>query len=269
MGINRLKAEWPAPASVQAFTLTRAGGMSAAPFLSMNFATHVGDCPDHIQANRTHLYETLKLDFPHLKFQWLNQIHGCDVSVNPDCVQVKEADAIYFNEGNKVAVVQTADCVPIFLCSESGDEVALIHAGWRGLLGDVLGGMFGHVSSDVITNTMAKFSCPRNKILAHIGPAICSQHYWVGEDVKNNFIRKDPSHKKSFYPYKTAKSSEPQNLWHFNLYAVAKQILRSSGVHAIYGAHYCTFEQSSLFYSVRKKTITGRNAHLIWINEPS
>src|SRR6218665_2816907 len=43
---------WPAPPGVHALCTTRTGGVSAAPYDSLNLGDHVGDSPDAVQANR-------------------------------------------------------------------------------------------------------------------------------------------------------------------------------------------------------------------------
>ena len=139
-----LRAEWQAPPSVQALTLSRIGGVSADPYSSMNGATHVGDQSLHVAHNRQLFIESLKQHNPLLEFQWLDQVHGSQVLVNPSCRQLEVGDGIYLNQPNKVAVVQTADCVPIFLCAQNGEEAALIHAGWRGLVGGILAKALGN-----------------------------------------------------------------------------------------------------------------------------
>ncbi|NIA27974.1 MAG: multi-copper polyphenol oxidoreductase, partial [Desulfobulbaceae bacterium] len=68
--------------------------------------------------------------------QLLNQVHGtravrigsADFDGGPP-----EADAVIADRSADICVVRTADCLPILLCSVDGQEIAAIHAGWRGL----------------------------------------------------------------------------------------------------------------------------------------
>lgn len=255
--LHFLKAQWQAPASVQALTLARVGGVSADLYSSMNCATHVGDQPLHIAHNRVQLTETLKQQNPSLEFQWLDQVHGHRVLVNPHCRQLEVGDAIYLNQPNKVAVVQTADCVPIFLCAQNGEEVALVHAGWRGLAGGIL------------AKTLENFFSPKQAIQAFVGAAICRDHYWVGDEVRDQFVSQRTILHKAFFLKKKsiadAEDTHGRSLWYFDLYRASAFYLRALGIHQITFSGYCTYEHHRLFYSVRRKGITGRNAHLIWL----
>jgi polyphenol oxidase len=254
--VHFLKAQWQAPPSVQAMTVVRIGGGSADPYGSMNCAVHVGDQPLHVEYNRGQLINVLKQQNPLLEFQWLDQVHGNRVLVNPGCGQLEVGDAIYLNQPNKVAVVQTADCVPIFLCAQNGEEVALVHAGWRGLAGGIL------------AKTIDNFYSPTFAIQAFIGAAICREHYWVGDEVRDQFISQNTVLHKAFaLKEKAAVGAEAHraSLWYFDLYRASAFYLKALGIHQITSSGYCTHEHHRLFYSVRRKSITGRNAHLIWL----
>ena len=51
--------DWPAPARVKALITTRGGGVSRAPFDSLNLGDHVGDVPEDVAANRALLRKYL------------------------------------------------------------------------------------------------------------------------------------------------------------------------------------------------------------------
>ncbi|PCJ32767.1 MAG: hypothetical protein COA90_02230, partial [Gammaproteobacteria bacterium] len=68
--------DWPAADTIRAFSTTRLGGISAAPYDSLNLGLHVGDNADTVQANRNQLIQDLNLpEAP----RWLDQIHGTHV----------------------------------------------------------------------------------------------------------------------------------------------------------------------------------------------
>jgi YfiH family protein len=71
------------------------------------------------------------------------------------------------------AVVTIADCVPVFVAHPSGD-VAVVHAGWRGVAGNIL--------PAVIERLVGAWR-DRADVLVHLGPAICGRCYEVGPDV--------------------------------------------------------------------------------------
>ena len=68
-----LEPDWPAPANIHAATTLRTGGVSQAPFSSLNPAAHVGDDPDRVRQNRQIIREMLDLPAEPV---WLDQIHS-------------------------------------------------------------------------------------------------------------------------------------------------------------------------------------------------
>ena len=51
-GLPFFQAEWPAPANVKTLVSTRNGGVSQAPYSSLNVGGHVGDRPENVTRNR-------------------------------------------------------------------------------------------------------------------------------------------------------------------------------------------------------------------------
>ena len=86
--------------------------------------------------------------------------HGFDEG-DAIIVSRKESDGVAFG-------IRTADCLPIMCVTNT--EIALIHAGWRGLANGVIG------------KTLASLSNHEN-LRVLIGPAACFSCYEVGEEV--------------------------------------------------------------------------------------
>ena len=78
-----------------------------------------------MQANREKLVAELSLA---QQPDWLTQTHSTDVVVLEE-TENRDADAAITRSSQHVAVVLTADCLPVLLSSQAGDEVAAIHAG--------------------------------------------------------------------------------------------------------------------------------------------
>jgi polyphenol oxidase len=76
--IDSITPDWPAPARVKALQTTRQGGLSPAPWASLNLGDHVGDLPARVAGNRRQLRAFLPAE-P----LWLNQVHGI-VAVDAD-----------------------------------------------------------------------------------------------------------------------------------------------------------------------------------------
>ncbi|MBC7008540.1 peptidoglycan editing factor PgeF [Pseudoalteromonas sp. BZK2] len=239
-----IKPAWTAPNTVSALSTIRQGGVSVAPFDSFNVGLHVGDDEQAVLANRALL--TNQLPNPAV---WLNQTHSSDVIVideKSDLSQVRAADALYTRLVKQPLAIMTADCLPVLLCSSSGDEVAAVHGGWRGL------------AQAILANTVSHFQAPANDIIAWLGPAIGPSQFEVGQEVKDSFCLQNPVHQQAF----TAKHEK----YMADIYLLARQQLAQLGVVKIYGGEYCTVTDKSQFFSYRRDGQTGRMASLIWRN---
>ncbi len=243
-GPEWLQPEWPAPAAVRAAATTRIGGVSAAPFHSLNLAGHVGDDERAVSENRSGLVQTLGLP---AEPRWLNQVHGCDVAAIPSCDSF-DADAAWSDRPGDVCVVMTADCLPLLMCNSAGTGVAAVHAGWRGLC------------DGVIEAALSRFSVPSGDLMAWLGPAIGPRAFEVGGEVREAFVRRDKEAEEAFV-------AGEQGKWLADLFALARMRLRKAGVEAVYGGGLCTYSDEERFFSYRRDGVTGRMASLIWIEE--
>ncbi len=121
-----------APVACRVVFTDRHGGVSAPPFDSLNLADHVGDTTGAVAGNRTRLAARLGLAGPD-RWVWLHQVHGAAVvDVDGPPPAPPEADAAVTTVPGLPLVVLTADCAPLALVA--GDAVAVVHAGWHGLL---------------------------------------------------------------------------------------------------------------------------------------
>ena len=128
--------DWPAPANVRALCTTRVGGVSQGLWASLNLASHVGDDPLAVAANRGLLQRHLPA-----APVWLAQVHGTgviDPATHVHSAEPPEADAARTCALRTPCAVLTADCLPVLFCDEAGSVVAAAHAGWRGLAAGVL-----------------------------------------------------------------------------------------------------------------------------------
>ena len=239
--------DWPAPACVRSLVTTRNGGVSTAPFDSMNLADHVEDDPEAVRANR----ERLRAHLP-AEPCWLRQVHGTRVVEAGTAAAPEQADACVARRAGKVCVVMIADCLPVLLCDRAGTTVAAAHAGWRGL------------SAGVLERTVAAMGCAPCELLAYLGPAIGPQAFEVQVDVLEAFAQTHP-HARACFQAKPTVAGTPRK-WLADLYGLARQRLNSAGVRAIYGGDRCTFSEPATFYSHRRDGRTGRQAALIWLD---
>lgn len=233
---------WPAPARVRALSTTRAGGVSVAPYDSLNLGTHVGDDPARVAANRAQVRRIVPSEPA-----WLNQVHGTAVVDAASVASVQDADASVSRTPGAVCVVMTADCLPVLLCDRAGSVVGAAHAGWRGLHGGV------------IEATVAAMQVAPADVIAWLGPAIGPTAFEVGDEVRAAFVATDAIADAAFKP-----AGQPGK-WLADIYLLARQRLAALGVTAVYGGDCCTVSESRRFFSYRRDGVTGRMASLVWL----
>jgi len=158
-------------------------------------------------------------------------------------------DASYTREPGAVCVVMTADCLPLLITNAAGDEVAAVHAGWRGL------------ANGAVENTLRRFRTAPAELLVWLGPAIGPEHFEVGEEVREAFCAFEPRASEAF-----AATAAPGK-YMADIFLLARQRLQHFGVEQVYGGGVCTFSDAEQFYSFRREPVTGRMASLIWIEK--
>jgi YfiH family protein len=239
-----IRADWPVPANVHAFTSSRRGGFSTGNYASLNLADHVGDDPQHVAMNREQMRDALGLpEEP----RWLTQAHGDTVVCADEIAAPVEADAAWTDSPNVVCAVLTADCLPVLFCTKDGSHIAAAHAGWRGLCAGILEQTVDHFLAVAIDPA---------EILVWLGPAIGPDAYEVDSTVHEKLLSRSPACESSFVP------TRPRH-WNLDLYCAAQALLEPLGVMDFSGGEFCSFSQQR-FYSHRRLAPTGRQASLIW-----
>lgn len=266
-----LVPDWPAPAGVNAVFTTRAGGVSALPFDTMNLGSHVGDLPASVAANR-HL---LKMATGAERAVFLNQVHGTRVErLDPNTPDGQPADACITVHRKLACTVMVADCLPVLLTSLDGTRVAAAHAGWRGLAGsgDAAGqGVIESVYESFSALAQYRHAQAATKIIAWLGPCIGPAAFEVGEEVRAAFAARQPQAAGCFTAIGPGK-------YLADLPALARLRLQALGVTQVYGndgsAPWCTVANPSRFFSHRRDAgipgngfgTTGRMAACIWLD---
>ncbi len=245
--------QWEVAARVGALMSTRAGGVSQAPWDSLNLGMAVGDDPAAVAENRRR-FTALTGAQP----LWLRQVHGCAV-VHADAARLvaeaPQADAAWTDEPGVACVVQVADCMPVLLAAPGGRAVAAAHAGWRGLAGGVVEAALAAVC------TVAR--CDPSQVSAWLGPCIGPRRFEVGADVLQAFHQTPDS--ADARQFKVGAPSDGAPRWLANLPQLARERLTRAGVQRVSGGTWCTVEQRSRFFSYRRDGVTGRLAAAIWI----
>lgn len=221
---------------------TRIGGVSTPPYEQLNLGDHVNDAPAHVIKNRALLSTRLNLPAEPL---WLQQVHGTTVVNAANVATNISADAAFTNQNNVVCSVLTADCLPVFFCTEDGVAVAVAHAGWRGL------------AAGILQATVKSLNTNPEKIICWLGPAIGPKVFEVGSEVREAFVAEQSTSAAAFI-------QTGDNHWLADIYALARIKLGSVGVTQVSGGGECTYTDVERFYSYRRDGITGRMASLIW-----
>jgi len=128
------------PQGTGALMTTRVGGVSSAPFDSLNLKAQTADPLDQIAVaeNRRRFATTLGATPV-----FLDQVHGTRVvrltaaHLSPDA-GIEQADASISTVPGIACTVMVADCLPVLFATRDGRAVGAAHAGWRGLAGGVL-----------------------------------------------------------------------------------------------------------------------------------
>lgn len=245
MKLPALVPEWPVPGRVRAFCTLRTGGVSDAPYASLNLATHVGDAAASVRENRRRLRTELSLPGEPL---WLEQVHGTRVldADEAGTAKLAPADAAITRQSNRVLAVLVADCLPVLLATRTGDAIGVAHAGWRGL------------AAGVIERAVEALRSPPAQLQAWLGPAISAAHFEVGFEVRTAFVSRHAEAAACF-------SANAHGRWQCDLAGLARQRLEALGVYSIHDSALCTASDAQRFFSYRRDRHTGRIAALLWI----
>jgi YfiH family protein len=230
------------PPGVRAVSTFRLGGVSAGRYESLNLGDHVGDDPSRVAENRRRLAAAAKLPAEPC---WLTQVHGSAVADLDLPGFPGPADAAVTRQPGRVCAILTADCLPIIVAAQSGETVAAVHAGWRGL------------AAGVIESAVRAVGLPSNQLQAWLGPAIGPENFEVGDEVRSIFVSSDERTEPAF-------RLNHRGRFMADLGFLARQQLKQLGILRVYGSSDCTYADSQRFFSHRRDGLTGRQATLIW-----
>jgi YfiH family protein len=230
---------------------TRRGGVSPAPWNSLNLGGTTGDSCDNVIENRKRIFECVRKAPETIFDVW--QVHGtnaiCAENPRPSNSEHQKADIILTNRPAITLLMRFADCVPILLFDPVNRVVGIVHAGWMGTVRKAL-----VVAVDRMAN---QYHTQPQKIIAAIGPSIGPDHYEVRSDVIG-------------WVKKAFSKEEDQVLVSINgkismdLCRANEIVLQNCGVEQIELAQICTACNTEDWYSHRaEKGATGRFGAII------
>lgn len=230
---------------------TRNGGISPAPYQSLNVGLGLGDDEGNVLRNRNIISKSMgKKDI-----LFVHQVHGVKVLVF-DCETAEQhdfplnihgekkiiGDALITNRADFFLGIQVADCQAVLLYDPVQKVVANIHVGWRGSIANLL---------DHTVSVMKKhFFCFPDDMVAGISPSLgpcCAEFVNYKEEIPRRF-----------WKYKDGRD-------HFDFWSISHDQLSDAGIRNenIFLSRICTKCNTDLFYSYRGEKTTGRFAAVI------
>ena len=239
------------PKNIIHAVFTRQGGISPAPWHSLNFGGNVGDERERVLENRHRAFRALGRDPQSMFDVW--QIHSADVVVaglfSSSRPPEFKADAILTDQPGITLFMRFADCVPILLHDPRKGVIGVVHAGWQGTVKKIL--------RETIRTMQAAYGSNPADVLAAIGPSIGPDHYEIGPDVIERV-------RVSFQGDADALLQDHNGRIHLDLWAANRLTLEQAGVGQVEVAGICTACHTHDWYSHRaEKGKTGRFGALI------
>lgn len=233
---------------------TRAGGVSEAPFGTLNLGASVGDDPDAVAMNRARVLTAFGVDLD--RFAFAHQVHGTRVvtavEAGGEQAGVVQADVIVTNDVEWTLAVSMADCLPLLLHDPEVGAVAAVHAGWRGVVRGVV--------NEAVTALVERYGARPDRLRAAIGPHIHQDAYQVGLDVAGAFAL-------AGFSSDVVRVDEAQEERYLvSLERAVRRDLQQAGVPegSVVAGGWCTARDASRFYSHRRDAgRTGRHWALV------
>jgi YfiH family protein len=231
---------------------TRLGGLSPAPFDSLNLGNPSGCATQDDYGRIYQNYELLQgaIGCREATRCWVHQVHGGEVvriARDQTYESGAKGDAMVSDDATRVLSVRTADCVPVLIASDDGRVVAAVHAGWRGVIAEV-----ASKAAIMVREWM------NTEIVAAIGPAIGFDAFEVGPEVVEQFQRT--------FGDRAPMRRREDGKGHVDLRAAIRMQLMDIGAaeDRIDTTDRCTFRDADEFFSHRRERgVTGRMAALI------
>lgn len=240
---NGLLVTFPHLGQVPHATSTRHGGVSKAPYDTLNLGLMSGDDLRLVEENRQIFSHMLGIPI----VQNLSMTHGTTVAhvrAPRDMQKPHDADACISNHPEVSLSLTTADCVPIFFHDPEARAVGLAHAGWRGTVNGI--------AARTVEAMVNQLGAQPQRIRAALGPAISACCFEVGPEVAEEFHEQ-------YGQQGWIEQRGPK--WHIDLHQANRVWLERAGVTAdhVRSCPLCTCCRADLFFSWRRENgKTGR-----------
>jgi len=235
---------------------TRHGGISPAPWDSLNVGSTVGDEASRVKANKRLALAAFQRSEASLYEVW--QTHSAaivEVTSPRGGRDLVQADGIITDRPAVTLMMRFADCVPLVLYDARRHAAGLVHAGWLGTV--------RKTAAAAVQAMMRAYGSRPADLQAGIGPSIGPDHYEVGEDVQARVRDAFGEAAESFLPVVDGQV-------HFDLWSANRWLLEREGLGDVEVAGVCTACEPADWYSHRgERGRTGRFGAVVALQEES
>jgi len=179
------------------------------------------------------------------------QVHGNEVKIiNPSdltqqMIVVPHVDGLVTKQRNVLLCIKTADCVPVLLYDAHAEVIGAVHAGRDGTRQNII--------AEAVKN-MRILGAESQRIYALLGPAICSKHYPVNDELFWQFVKDTGQTQR--HPWLDMKKV-----------LIAQLVEAGVCVDRIHNDATCTWESDN-YFSYRKNGDKGRQISWIYRGLP-
>jgi YfiH family protein len=214
---------WDAPGPYDVVFSTRRGGVSEGPFASLNLGRKLGDVPERVDENRRRLCVEVGADLDRLTLNY--QRHTAQVNRAVAGRRGRTGDGLWTDEPELPVLALGADCALVALARTNGDRpaVAVLHAGWKGLLAGIV---------------EAGVAALGGRVAAVVGPTIGPCCYEVGEEVAA--------------PFRARFGADVVSGRKLDLWTSTERALRDAGCTSVERLDLCTACDPERFFSYRR-----------------
>lgn len=184
---------------------------------------------------------------------FLPQKHTDIVVAVGDPIGPEGADAIYTSQPHVMLGVKTADCGPVLLACRHSQQIAAVHAGWRGVLSQIIGKTI---------QCLVQNGAHTERMVAAIGPCLQLESFEVMTDLHDRFAAAQPQALPFFHPIR------PHH-YHFDMVGLLGAQLKELGISDIWQSQTDTLTNPA-FASYRRRLTEPENQrtrNISWIGK--
>ena len=217
---------------------TRRGGVSPAPWDSLNLGWTVGDDEARVEENYHRVAAAIGAKRAALTTTW--QVHGNRIllaDAKHRGGSLGKADGLITNTPGIPLLQRYADCTPILLYDPEHRAAGIAHAGWQGVV--------NRTAEAAVRAMQQTFGSDPARMVGAVGPAIGPCCYEVGPEVAAAIrgSQQDPDD--------LLRPSQRPGHAYLDLWQANARQLQDAGVGSVEVAELCTACHTDIFFSHR------------------